>query len=86
MGAKMSKGEGLLSPAELVVRQHPVYVKQIRHCMKKWHKKHQESYNGRRGGPLTQPVTEKWKLTSNTTKPKIQAIAEKESEPENERC
>lgn len=39
MGTKMTKGEGLLTPVELVIRQHPDFVKQIKNCMIKWHRR-----------------------------------------------
>ena len=39
MGARMVKQEGLLTPVELVIRHHPDHIKQIRHCMNKWHKR-----------------------------------------------
>ena len=39
MGAKVVKGEGLMTPVELVIRKHPDNVKQIRECVNKWHKR-----------------------------------------------
>lgn len=38
MGAKMTKRVGVLAPLTLVVRMQPDHEKQIRLCMKKWHK------------------------------------------------
>ncbi|CAK6964818.1 uncharacterized protein LOC124463065 [Scomber scombrus] len=39
MGAKMVKTEGVLTPLAMVVRTQPDHEKQIRLCMKKWHKR-----------------------------------------------